>query len=59
MTKKEDQVTLKRKLDDPESKMFWEFIDRRADAMDKWPEWKRGDSRPPTPPAAPKSDEPK
>lgn len=33
---------IRRKTDDLESKAFWEFVDRRAAAVDKWPAWKKG-----------------
>lgn len=32
---------IRRKTDDLESKAFWEFVDRRAAAVDKWPTWKK------------------
>lgn len=33
--------TIARKTDDPESKAFWDFVDKRAASTDSWPEWKK------------------
>ncbi len=35
-------MTLKRKMDSPESKEFWEFADKMLERVETYPDWKKG-----------------
>ena len=35
-------MRFKARLDDPESRAFWESVDRGARAYDEYPSWKKG-----------------
>jgi len=36
-------VSLRRNLTDPESRAFWESVDRTAKEVRRWPGWMRGE----------------
>jgi hypothetical protein len=50
-------MTLKRNKQDEASREFWDFVDRTAQEVSSWPDWKKGgptgSEQPPEPPRAP------
>jgi hypothetical protein len=39
------QMKLSKRLDDEESKEYWEFVEKTAEEVAKWPSWLFGDDR--------------